>query len=226
MPFISRMWCVRAFPPGEQLVDLGNQRSEPSASVSAAGRAGPAPQNPSPGRIGGPAADAPLASRGRPPRCPIRSLTWGLPDQCLGELGKVAGEARGPAGKTAARPGVPSVRGRLAVARRTRPFGATLRRGCSATVGVDAVDSKPRGGTTTVRSDEQLPQARTAPPGPAFVAVPAQDSAGGGGSARLPRGEGRVARNWKPGALLAVCKRGKPAGTTVEVRQRHLLGVL
>ncbi|XP_068888061.1 uncharacterized protein [Aphelocoma coerulescens] len=39
-------------------------------------------------------------------------------------------------------------------------LGAALWRGRSATVGVDAVDSKARGGTITARSDEQLPQAR------------------------------------------------------------------
>lgn len=91
---------------------------EPSASGSAAGWAGPAPQNAPPALIGGPAVDA--HCRPGAAALPHSRSYMGLPGQCLGELGKVA---RGAAAKAATRTGVLCVHGRLPVARRTRPSG-------------------------------------------------------------------------------------------------------
>ncbi|XP_074412667.1 uncharacterized protein LOC102065479 isoform X2 [Zonotrichia albicollis] len=102
----------------------------------------------------------------RRPGCPVRGLTWGLRHRCLGEPGKMAGEARGVAGKAAARPGG-SLRPRpIPRCSLNETFGAALRWGRSPTVGADAVHRKPRRGTTTVRSDEKPPQERAAPSGP------------------------------------------------------------
>lgn len=133
---------------------------QPLASGSAAGWEGPAPQNAPPARTGGPAVDAhcyPGAtalphsrSYMGPPR-PMPRGTW------------ESGRRRGGEGRDPPRA---SLRPRPTPRRSpNETLGAALRRRRSPTAGADAVHSKPRGGTTTVRSDEQPPRVRTAPPG-------------------------------------------------------------
>lgn len=232
--------------------------AEPLTSGSAAGRAGPAPENAPPARTGGPPADAherPGAvalPHSRFYMGPTRSMpreTW----ESGGRGQRRGGEGRGPPrGSLRPRPNetlgaARRCRCRAQQAARRQRHGTKRRAATPSANGPARTGPEARPGLATVGSPRPQP-----PPPPFWTGGegtersrrPRAAGACCGCCHRCRRGsQGRgasapvapaqflrpfvaVPRVGSPGALPAVCGRGKSAGTIAEVRQRYLLRVL